>query len=191
MKRHRVLAAGVAAVALFGLVPSTASAKSGRTFLSSVHVNADHTATFPLRHGVTTDGRDLWFVIIDASNSDAAAKFGVNVSQKLQNVTGTTAVMPVTERNGTWVFPATVDFAPTRVVTGTPGTGFPPVEVHAGSVGEAGYSPLIQLPDGTILNAPQIANATGVHDKVVRMDRARGTVDLHLTDGFSRGNKVL
>src|SRR3954447_26582639 len=116
MKRHRVLAIGVAAVALFGLAPSTASAKSGRTFLSSVRVNADHTATFPLRHGVTTDGRDLSFVIIDASNSDAAARFGVNVSQKLENVRGTSAVMSVTQRNGVWVFPATVDFSPTRVV---------------------------------------------------------------------------
>src|SRR3954453_6068458 len=191
MKRHRVLAAGVAAFALFGLVPSTVSAKSGRTFLPSVHVNADQTATFPLRHGVTTDGRDLWFVIIDASNSYAAAKYGVNVSNKLQNVVGTSAVMPVTESNGTWVFPATVNFAPDRVVVGTPGTGFPPTDFHAGSVGETGYTPLIQLPDGTVLNAPQIANATGTHDKVVRIDQAHGTVDLKLTNGFSRGEKVL
>jgi hypothetical protein len=191
MKRSRVLAIGVAAAALLGLVPSTtASAKSGRTFLSSVHVNADHTATFPLRHGTTTDGRDLWFVIIDASSSDAAARFGVNQSNKLQNVRGTSAVMPVTDHNGTWVFPATVDFAPDRVVIGTPGTGFPPVAVHAGSVGEPGYTPLIQLPDGTILNAPQIANATGRHDKVVRLDQVAGTVDLQLTNGFSRGERV-
>jgi hypothetical protein len=192
VKRSRVLALGVVAAALVAFVPSpSVSAKSGRTFLSSVHVNADQTATFPLRHGVTTDGRDLWFVIIDASNSKAAATFGVNKSNKLQNVAGTTAVEQVTEQNGTWVFPATVDFSPTRVVVGTPGTGFPPVEVHAGSVGEAGYSPLIQLPDGTILNAPQVANATGVHDKVVRIDETAGTVDLRLTNGFSRGNKVL
>ena len=192
MKRHRVLALGVTAVALIGLAPSSsASAKSARTFLSSVHVNADHTATFPLRHGVTTDGRDLWFVIIDASTSNGAARFGVNQSNKLQNVRGTSAVMQVAERNGTWVFPATVNFAPDRVVVGTPGTGFPPVEFHAGSIGEAGYTPLIQLPDGTVLNAPQIANATGQHDKVTRIDKVAGTVDLRLTDGFSRGEKVL
>ena len=192
MKRHRALAIGAAAVALLGLAPSpSVSAKSSRTFLSSVHLNADHTATFPLRHGVTTDGRDLWFVIIDASNSDGAARFGVNQSNKLQNVRGTSAVMKVAERNGTWVFPATVDFAPDRVVVGTPGTGFPPVEFHAGSVGEAGYTTLIQLPDGTVLNAPQIANASGQHDKVVRIDKVTGTVDLSLTDGFSRGEKVV
>jgi hypothetical protein len=192
MKRHRVLAIGLATAALVGFAWSpTASAKSGRTFLSSVRVNADHTATFPLRHAVTTDGRDVSFVIIDASDGNAADRFGVNVSQKLQNVRGTTAVMRATERNGTWVFPASVDFAPDRVVVGTPGTGFPPVQVHAGSVGEAGYSPLIQLPDGTVLNAPQIANASGLHDKVVRINEAAGTVDLLLTDGFSRHEKVL
>jgi hypothetical protein len=189
---RRVLAIGLAAAALIGFASSpSAYAKSGRTFLSSVHVNADGTATFPLRHAVTTDGRDVSFVIIDASDSNAADRFGVNVSQKLQNVRGTTAVMKVTERKGTWVFPASVNFAPDRVVVGTPGTGFPPVDVHAGSVGEAGYSPLIQLPDGTVLNAPQIANATGQHDKVVRIDKAAGTVDLLLTNGFSRGEKVL
>ena len=192
MKRHRVFAFGCAAVAVLGIAPSAnVSAKSSRTFLSSVHVNADQTATFPLRHGVTTDGRDLWFVIIDASDSNAAAKFGVNTSDKLQNVRGTSAVMRVGENNGTWVFPATVDFSPARVVVGTPGTGFPPVEVHAGSVGEAGYTPLIQLPDGTVLNAPQIANASGLHDKVVHIDKSAGTVDLKLTNGFSRGEKVL
>jgi hypothetical protein len=192
MKRNRVLLVGAVAALFFGVAPApSVSAKSGRTFLSSVHVNADTTATFPLRHGVTTDGRDLWFVIIDASNSGAAATFGVNKSNKLQNAAGTSAVMHVSEQNGTWVFPATVDFAPERVVVGTPGTGFPPVEVHAGSVGEAGYSPLIQLPDGTVLNAPQVANASGLHDKVVRIDEVRGTVDLQLTNGFSRGNKVL
>jgi hypothetical protein len=192
MKPNRALVIGAAAALIFGFAPSpNVSAKSPRTFLSSVHVNADHTATFPLRHGVTTDGRDLWFVIIDASNSTAAAKFGVNESQKLENVRGTTAVMRVTEEKGTWVFPATVDFSFTRVVVGSPGTGFPPVEVHAGSVGESGYSPLIQLPDGTVLNAPQVANATGLHDKVAKIDEAGGHVDLKLTDGFSRGNKVL
>ena len=192
MKRHRLLIIGAAAAFVVGLVPATnAAAKSARTFLPSVHVNADQTATFPLHHGVTSDGRDLWFVIIDASNDNAAQKFGVNVSQKLQNVRGTAAVMHVTVNNGTWVFPATVDFSKTREVVGTPGTGFPPVSFHAGSVGEAGYSPLIQLPDGTVLNAPQIANATGLHDKVVRIDEAGATVDLKLTNGFSRGNKVL
>jgi hypothetical protein len=192
MKRNRLLIFAAAATLVLGVAPAAnVSAKSARTFLASVHVNADHTATFPLRHGVTTDGRDLWFVIIDASNSNAAATFGVNTSNKLQNVAGTTAVMHVTEHNGTWIFPATVDFSPERIVVGTPGTGFPPLEVHAGSVGEPGYSPLIQLPDGTILNAPQIANATGQHDKVAHIDEARRTVDLKLTDGFSRGDKVL
>src|SRR5919202_807917 len=60
----------------------------------------------------------------------------------------------------------------------------------SGAVGEPGYSPLIELPDGTILNAPQIANATGQADKVVSIDRADGTVTYKETDGFARGNPV-
>ena len=192
-KRRQKLVCGIAAftaLAAFAAAPS-AAAKSPRTFLASVHVNADHTATFPLHHGVTTDGRDLSYVIIDASTSDAASRFGANVSQKLANARGTTAVMRVTVRNGVLVFPASVDFRPERIVAGTPGTGFPPTVAQAGSVGEPGYSPLIELPDGTVLNAPQIANATGVHDKVARLDAAKGTVDLRLTDGFARGERVM
>ncbi len=192
-KRRQQFAWGFAAfavVAAFAATPSV-SAKGQRTFLASVHVNVDHTATFPLHHGVTTDGRELSYVIIDASTSDAASRFGVNVSQKLANARGTTAVMHVTVRNGVWVFPASVDFGPERIVAGTPGTGFPPTRAQAGSVGELGYSPLIELPDGTVLNAPQISNPTGVHDKVVRLDAAKGTVDLRLTDGFARGERVM
>src|SRR5919202_7012549 len=60
----------------------------------------------------------------------------------------------------------------------------------SGAVGEPGYSPLIELPDGTVLNAPQIANATGQADKVVSIDRANGTVTYKETDGFARGNPV-
>jgi hypothetical protein len=191
-RRHLILA-GIAAFAVSAAlaVSPPASAKSPRTFLASVHVNPNHTATFPLHHGVTTDGRDVSFVIIDASNSNGAARFGVNVSQKLQHVRGTTAVMSVTEHSGMLVFPATVDFRPQRIVAGTPGVGFPPTAAQPGSIGETGYSPLIELPDGTVLNAPQIANATGVHDKVSRLDPLAGTVDLRLTDGFARGEKVL
>ena len=58
MKRNCVLVIGAAAALLFGVAPApNVSAKSARTFLSSVHVNADHTATFPLRHGVTSAPR--------------------------------------------------------------------------------------------------------------------------------------
>jgi hypothetical protein len=57
-------------------------------------------------------------------------------------------------------------------------------------VGDRGYSPLVQLPDGTVLNAPQVANGTGRADKVVRLDTAGGEVTYRETDGFSRGRPV-
>jgi hypothetical protein len=59
-----------------------------------------------------------------------------------------------------------------------------------GAFGEPGYSPLIELPDGTVLNAPQIANTTGHADKAVGIDLTAGTVRYQMTDGFARGERV-
>src|SRR5262249_33019611 len=51
-------------------------------------------------------------------------------------------------------------------------------------------SPLIQLPDGVVLNAPQVANNTGQANKVVSIDFANKTVTYKETDGF-QGGKAL
>ena len=80
--------------------------------------------------------------------------------------------------------------APVRSVTPGP-TGFPPADFHVGAEGEPGYSPYVQLPDGTILNAPIIANESGRADKVKVLDTTNGTVDYFETAGFSNGNAVL
>jgi hypothetical protein len=58
-------------------------------------------------------------------------------------------------------------------------------------VGNPGYTPLIQLPDGAVLNAPQIANSTGHADKALVVDPTARTVRYLLTDGFARGNRVV
>jgi len=63
-------------------------------------------------------------------------------------------------------------------------TGFPPAAAQPGAVGEPGYSPLVQVVfrDKTVvLNAPQIANATGQADKVVSIGPR--TVSYRETDG--------
>lgn len=72
-------------------------------------------------------------------------------------------------RDGLLVFPGTVNFAGARFVQPGP-DGFPPADFKAGPVAETDYSPLVQLPDGTILNAPHVANASGRHPKVVAID---------------------
>jgi hypothetical protein len=178
---------GAAAALLLALAPA-ALADSPTKFVPSAVVNADHTVTLPLLRG-TSGGQTVWYVVLDASTSNAAAKYGANRSNKLANARGTAAVQKVTVHNGVIDFPATVDFGPQRQVAPGP-TGFPPAVANPGAIGAAGYSPLVELPDGTVLNAPQLANATGQADKVVAIDTAAGTVRYRLTDGFSRGERV-
>ena len=151
-------------------------------------MNGDHTVTLPLLRG-TRGGQTVWYVVLDASTSNAADRYGANRANKLSTARGTSAVQKVSVRNGVVDFPATVDFRAERRVAPGPG-GFPPAVADPGAMGEAGYSPLIQLPDGSVLNAPQIANATGHADKAVAIDTAAGTVRYQLTDGFARGERV-
>lgn len=205
---HRILALSclVAAVALAGCSKGSrltgpegtsalasragapASSDGSRLFVTSGHENADGTVTLPLHRG-TSRGRTVWFIVLDASSGDAAERWGVNESQKLANLRGTTAVQRVSVNGGVIEFPASVDFAPVRSVTPS-ATGFPPADFHIGAQGESGYSPFVQLPDGTILNAPIVADETGQADKVKRIDTANGTVDFEETDGFSGGKPV-
>lgn len=171
--------------------PSFESQSGSHTlFIKSAIENSDNTVTLPIYQGVS-GGKAVWFIVLDASSSNAADTWRVNRSSKLANAKSTTAVMKVTRDNqGRIVFPATVDFSPTRVVVPTPGTGFPPQDAQPGAVGQAGYSPLIQLPDGTILNAPQIANDTGKADKAVAINFSNKTVRYELTVGFANDKVV-
>jgi hypothetical protein len=167
------------AVAGTALVHAPAQADDGHTvFLASVVEHADHTVTFPLHRGTASTG-PFWYVVIDASNSAAADRFGVNVAQKLANAP-TDAVQAGHFDNGVLVVGAGVDFTPARSVA----------EGKPGSVGGPGYTPLVRLPDGTVLDAPQIANATGRHDKVVSLSTDTGQVRLRETEGRARGNVV-
>lgn len=191
--RNAVAGTLAAALSLTALSVGTAASASGsepELFVPGAVVNADHTVTLPLHKG-RSGARTVWFVVTEASDSNGASRWRASVARKLSNATGTPAVQRVSvDPDGTIVFPASVDFSPVRSVTPGP-LGFPPAAASPGAVGEAGYSPLVQLPDGTILNAPQLANATGRADKVVALDTAARKVRFALTDGFARGDKVL
>ncbi len=148
------------------------------------------TITLPLhkgRHG----SQDVWYVVIDSSDRDDARARGVNWSPKLANALGTPAVQHVSEGGFGTIFAGTVDFSPEhRVVPGP--TGFPPAEgTVPGSVGDAQYTPLITRGDGVVLNAPQVANASGKHDRVVSIDYAGRRVTLSLTPGLYHGKGIL
>src|SRR5262249_38571583 len=149
----------------------------------------DGTVWLPLHRG-TSRGRTVWFIVLDASSGEIADRMGVNQSNKLGNLKNTDAVQKVTMHGDVPDFPASVDFTPVR--SGTPGpTGFPPADFHVGSEGEAGYSPYVQLPDGSILNSPIIADDSGMHDKVVQLDIPGMRVLMRETPGFSNGSPVL
>ena len=145
------------------------------------------TVTYPFYRG-TSQGRDVRYVITDASTRSAAEALGVNYVPKLANAAGTAAVQNSSSEIGSGNgidFPASVDFSPTRVIIPGP-TGFPPAAAQPGAVGEPGYSPLVQVlfrGRPVILNAPQIANATGQADKIVSIAHNQRTVTYLETDG--------
>jgi hypothetical protein len=185
------VASAAAAVSAVALGSGQAVAGGGaRVFVPGAVVNADHTVTLPIYQG-RSGSRTVWFTVTEASDSGHASTWKASVAQKLANARGSTAVQKVgIDAAGRVVFPATVDFSPVHVITPGP-TGFPPSAAAPGAVGEPGYSPLIQLPDGAILNAPQLANDTGAADKAVTLDTTHRTVRYRLTDGFSRGDAVV
>jgi hypothetical protein len=111
--------------------------------------------------------------------------------------------------NGDLVFNAgTVNFAPVRSLTpGPAGQEFPPVSAQPGAIGDANYSPFVQVLNeaGVIYNAPMVAfnvNASDinfpngdvdyskVHDQVVAIDPINMTVTINLINGFSFGRPV-
>jgi hypothetical protein len=143
--------------------------------------------TYPLYHG-TSQGRDVEYVITDASDRSIAQVLGVNYTPKLAQAAGTPAVEISSSQIGSGNgidFPASVDFSPAHVIVPS-ATGFPPLAAQPGAVGEPGYSPLVAVlfrGRPVVLNAPQIANATGVADKVVSIARNHRSVAYRETDG--------
>lgn len=165
---------------------SGALADGRELFVTSAVEHPDDTATLPLYRG-TSRGRTVWYILLDSSDGNEAQRRGINQSNKLANARNTGAVQKVTVQNGVIEFPATVDFTFNHEVV--PGD---PLIANPGSRGEDGYSPLIQLPNGTIFNAPHVANSLSaqLHDKVVEIDFANGKVRLRQTHGFQGGRGV-
>ncbi|WP_411283521.1 hypothetical protein [Lapillicoccus sp.] len=147
-----------------------------------------HTVSLP-RYTGTSQGRSVTYVITDASTKEAARRLGVNFAPRLANTAGTAAAQQVSGTATSLTFPASVDFTPQRVVVPGP-TGFPPTTAIPGAVGEPGYSPVVRLADGTVLNAPQVANPSGQADKVVSNDALTGRVVYRETDGFYEDQAV-
>ncbi len=144
MMRTRPVLAAFAALTLAAAgvgLQSTASTADGgaRVFVPGAVLNDDHTVTLPLHRG-RSGKQTVWFVVTEASDSNHAEDWRASVSAKLLNARRTAAVQKVTlTADGTVVFPATVDFSPSRVVRPGP-AGFPPDEASPGAVGTDGFA---------------------------------------------------
>ena len=167
--------------------------------------------TLPLHMGRMGSGENVWYVLLDTSDRDTAARLGINWSGKLSNAGIGRAVREAEiSPDGELVFDSgTVDFLPERrAQPGPDGAPFPPAVAMPGSVGDEDYSPLVRVTNagGHIFNAPVVAfDVEGaaldrfcggdpdhalVHDKVVRICPRDGTVTLQLTSGFSGGKHI-
>ena len=183
---------GIAALVGFSATRAAAHPAMAHSLLSSaISLDASaETITLPLFKGVTASGAPTWYVVIDSSSRSDAARRGVNYAPRLRNALGTKAVEKASLRGGAVVFPGTVNFTPKTVVVPS-ATGFPPSKVVPGAVGDAKYSPLITTGGGIVLDAPQVANASGRSDSVTNLDTANRRVTLKLLRGWFAGASVL
>ena len=172
-------------------IPTRALAVEGhQVFLKSAVENAGFSeVTLPIFEGRRRGGKPVWFVITESSDRNDANQRRVNFAPKLANAKGTPAAQKGRYIDGVLEFDWTVDFTPERKVIPS-STGFPPLEFAPGSVGESGYSPLVEMPDGTVLNASHISNSTGLHDKVITIDYINRTATFVEAEGLYEGDVV-
>jgi len=169
------------------------------------------TITLPLYRGQTTDGDSVWYILTDTNDQGNAEALGLNYSAKFSYAAVGKAVRQATlEKDTTLTFDGgNVDFSPEHMVV--PGDGnrpFPPTTAEPGSIGDANYSPLVQIGNtgGQIYNAPVVAFGVDddqidfcdgspdyslVHDHVTKICPREMTVTMELTTGFSFGRPVL
>lgn len=198
----------------FGPAPSSVQKELIGPFqlLKSGALDSDAgTITLPLYEGVLSN-QPVWYVVTDTTDADNAAALGINHSPKLaySEIGGAVRTATIGADLKLVFNSGSVDFSPRHSVTpGASPNYFPPTAVQPGSVGDANYTPLVKILNagGHIYNAPVVADGVSadelnrfcggnpdydlVHDKVVSICPAEGTVTLALTPGFSFARPVL
>jgi hypothetical protein len=195
----------------FGPPPSTVnqSLVGPVQLLNTGHIDSTHgTITIPLYLGHMKNGKNVWYILTDVDDASVAAELGLNFSAKMTFMANAARTANFDQNNDLVFNAGTVDFSPIRnIVPGPPGSEFPPVSAQPGSVGDANYSPFVQIVNagGVIYNAPIVAfdvNASDiefpnggvdyakVHDEVVAIDPDNMTVTIQLINGFSFGRPV-
>src|SRR5260221_5026892 len=177
----------------------TAENVQGPTSFQENPPTSKPTVTFPLRQGTAGNpGHTVYYVITDASDLTLAQTLRVNFTPKLANAGGSVAVQHSSSSDPTAINVAgDVDFSPTRVLVPS-ATGFPPASAAPGAIGASGYSPLVQLPSGVVINAPQIGDGANINgadqmhlaDKVASVDATSRTVRYDITNGCYEDQSV-
>jgi len=164
----------------------------------------------PLYRGWDPNGNEVDYIITEASDREFAEALGVVYAPRMAAAVGTAGAQNVSILDGRLVFPGTVDFSGSRSVTpgdpnvpGSPneatGSAFPPSAVSPGAVGDDNWSSFVVLPSGVVLNAQLMANSTGLHDRIPKvqednqnnpnLDRVNRAVVLQILDGWHNGGK--
>ncbi len=149
-------------------------------------------ATLPAFRGIGPDGKaDEWYIVTEASDYAVAKVLGANFAPKLVHGRGSPGSQNVTLSGGRMRFRGTVDFSLTRVlIEGTTGpSAFPPAMALPGAMGDAEWSSLVVLPSGTVVNVQLVANSSGNHDRLLKLDRAKSQATLELLDGWQGGDR--
>lgn len=149
------------------------------------------TITLPMFQGMDAQGKPVYYIVTDSSNCHDATVRGVNHAPKMALLLDPNTKMPLSkavqlatrDTQGLLHFSGTVDFSPIRYYVPGP-KGFPATSWQPGSVGDANYSPYVTTGDGIVINAPQVANTTGIKDFVYAIDFTKMTVTLQLVHGI-------
>jgi len=72
----------------------------------------DASVTLPLFRGLSPQGKDVFYIITEASDFDVARRMGVNYAPKLAEAIGSSGVQNVTLEDGIIKFAGDVDFSP-------------------------------------------------------------------------------
>lgn len=147
------------------------------------------TVTLPLHHGFV-DRRGVWYVVTESSDSADAVRRGVTWSPRLRRLFGTKAAQHGNELDGAIHYTAGVDFTPVARLRAASDSGYPPVQAVPGSIGEKLYSPFVELQNGTVLNAPIVADYFSAIERVIAVNPARNAVTIRLTRGYGLGKTV-
>ncbi|HZC52658.1 MAG TPA: hypothetical protein VE441_09195 [Mycobacterium sp.] len=162
------------------------------TLESALRVDlSKETVRLPLYPG-TSNGKKVWYVLLDASDQGLAKDLGVNYAPKLANigincpgcVQTTTLQSPTVAQNpfgpGVLDFPGAPDFSPTRIAEPGP-DGFPLAKFQPGAVAGAGYSPFIRIAGSPVVyDAPIVATGEGPFDVTHHTNTGDRVLGVHI-----------